>query len=261
MAYCVKHGIPVLRRISGGGTVYHDRGNINFSFFRPADEKEPINYLQNLQIVQQALQELGYPVEINDRHDLVLEGFKISGNAQHVRKKRALHHGTLLYDADIEVLRQAIKRSSGEVLHKAVNSVRSRSRNLRSYLDLGPVPAFVGKLEEVLAAICGKPAFASTPPSRALGELVENRYRQEAWNYGYGPAYILQRSLRIGGNTHQIQLEVARGGRINKCLISPASPHSEQFIQLLEGEYHFPHVIRERLDGSEWNSFDYVELF
>ncbi len=258
--FCVLHDVPIIRRISGGGTVYHDPGNVNFSFFRNVDPNDPIDYESNLRIIQKALQSLGYPVELNARHDLILEGMKISGNAQHIKKKRALHHGTLLYDADIEMLRRSIKRSSGSVEHRAVASVRSKSRNLREYLDLGETSDFVMKLEQALKDSMEQCSIVPMPSKQELDEMVNDRYRTEAWNYGYGPKYVLKSQLEIDGRLQEFELQVDRGGNIS-ALTGHQFRELETLKVALIDSNHFPEELKERIHQMGLTTVNALELF
>lgn len=246
--FCTQNNIPILRRISGGGTVYHDPGNINFSFYRKVDAQEPIDYVRNLRIIQRALRSIGYPVEINERHDLVLDGFKISGNAQHIKKGRALHHGTILYDTDIEMLRRSIKRSSGTVEHRAVKSVRSQSRNLREYSDFGDVGAFIRALVDSLHASQLPSSSNMAPSAETLQEIINERYFQDSWNFGYGPKYVLRNTVKTNGQDLKMEIEVDRGGTIVEARIDQsAASELKVVLSQLQGVKHYPAIIESFL--------------
>ena len=217
--YCIQEGISVVRRISGGGTVYHDPGNINFSFFRPVDAEKMIDYERNLVLIQQALTTLGYPVAMNARHDLFLNAHKVSGNAQHLRRGRALHHGTILYDADRVTLGKAIKRSLGNYQDKSVKSVRSPIANLRSHLDLGTTEEFLTALAGALRFQAMEIFEAPTPSREELEALIDLRYSQEEWNYGYSPTFTMERSTEL----FSAFVEVERGGELRKFEVQSTS--------------------------------------
>ena len=113
--FCKQHGIDTVRRLSGGGTVFHGPGNLNFCLIQNGKELEKlIDFKKNLAPVNKALHDLGLASEYSGRNDLLLHGFKISGNAEHIfsKKKRVIHHGTLLFNADLKSLNKAIKPKS-----------------------------------------------------------------------------------------------------------------------------------------------------
>ena len=230
--YCIEHGIPIIRRFSGGGTVFHDQGNVNFSFFRVIGSSHEIDYNQNLDIIQDALSTLGINTQRNERHDLFLNNAKVSGNAQHISKGRALHHGTLLYDGNLEILRHAIKRSSGSFADKAVKSVRSKVTNIRSHHDLGDAQAFWNQLVSALSAV-REPMEIDV----SLPDDLMHKYSSESWNFGYGPAYAFSNEM----NGVTLDMEVERGGKIVFGRVNNTS--FEPLMEEIIGKQHSPLTI------------------
>ncbi|NQV52999.1 MAG: lipoate--protein ligase [Flavobacteriales bacterium] len=244
--FCHEHRIPIVRRISGGGTVYHDPGNVNFSFFRWVQKEKMIDYDRSLNMIHKALQTLGYPVEMNERHDLFLEGKKISGNAQHLKKGRSLHHGTLLYDADLNLLRSSIKRTSGVFEDKAVRSVRSPISNLRAYKDLGDTPAFLQKLHAALIDLDFEEG--ALPLERELLDVaIDERYDSDDWNFGYSPHYVFRNEHK----TFTVALEVERGGIIQNAEIRHTGESMESIERQLLGQKHHYAVVEAVLSAAE----------
>lgn len=240
--FCMEHGIPVIRRISGGGTVYHDLGNVNFSFFRKLQSERIIDYDRNLSTIKDALHKIGYPVSMSARHDLYLGEFKISGNAQHMRKGKSLHHGTLLYDADRALLGAAIKRVNGVYIDKGVKSVRSKIANLRSFKDLGTTSDFIDSLIKTLD-IQGFNIISAPNPEEAIEQLIASKYTQENWNYGYSPGYHMTRETKH----YKVEAEILRGGEVKSLNISNQS--TDQAMKLEDWpQLFFPSEIMRWVD-------------
>ena len=115
-----KNNIPVVRRISGGGTVWHDEGNLNFSFVLTGEEGKLVNFREYAAPVLDFLVKLGIPAEFGKRNEIMVEGLKISGNAEHVFRKRVLHHGTLLFSSDLSQLKDALDTDPEEYQDKSI---------------------------------------------------------------------------------------------------------------------------------------------
>src|SRR5690606_20034539 len=129
-----KHGIHVVRRLSGGGAVYHDEGNLNFSFITNDDGQSFHNYKKFTEPVVRALRELGVDAELTGRNDIQVGGRKISGNAQYAAKGRMFSHGTLLFNSDLDRVSQALKVKADKIESKGIKSVRSRVANIAEFL-------------------------------------------------------------------------------------------------------------------------------
>ncbi len=135
LLFCKENNIRVVRRMSGGGAVYHDLGNLNYCFITNQNADKSALSSDFLEPVVKVLQDISIPVDIGIRKDLWLpDAFKISGTASHVSKSRELHHGTLLYDTNLDFLEKALTAEIIDQNKKAIASVKSKVRNLRSYL-------------------------------------------------------------------------------------------------------------------------------
>jgi lipoate-protein ligase A len=202
-----------------------------------------IDYGRSLSLIHEALKSLGYPVIMNKRHDLFLGDHKISGNAQHLRKGRSLHHGTILYDADLEMARKHIKRSHGTFVDKAVRSVRSPIMNLREYKDLGDTVSFLAHLQQALAQLgIGNAEFPSVDEER-LTHLEEERYLTESWNFGYSPSYTFSQEA----HGKAVKLSVARGGGITLAQLTNQGVLDSALSELLQRNRHFYSELHEAL--------------
>lgn len=186
--FCIEHDIRIIRRMSGGGAVYHDEGNLNYSFIHDSTGA-PLS-TRFLEPVVVVLHKLGIPVVIGKRKDLWLEGRKISGTASHISRGRELHHGTLLYDADLEVLQRALTSENGHLIKKATASVSSPVRNIRSYLleqqgRADDVTAFLEALTRKLLEYYGLKELTmfKREDMAEIEELQKKKYTQRDWNY------------------------------------------------------------------------------
>ncbi len=211
-------GIRVVRRISGGGAVYHDLGNLNFSFMtRDVNARFNRYDLFNKPVVE-VLRELGVPAEIGGRNDILADGRKISGNAQFATAGRMFSHGTLLLDSNLDDVTAALKPKPGKVESKGVKSIRSRVANIAEFLRQ---PIAVTELRDrILERIFGSrdrmliPSLAIDAGDWvAVHELVERRYGSWSWNFGENPPSNVQRVQRFTVGEIDVRLNV-QGGRI-----------------------------------------------
>lgn len=186
--FCIEHDIRIVRRLSGGGAVYHDTGNLNFSFIREKTG-EPLS-ARFLDPVVEALRTMEISVEIRKRKDLWLEGYKISGTASHLSKGRELHHGTLLYDTDLARLLKALNPEKRDFVKKATASVPSPVKNIRSYLEEkhqhSPEPElFFRQLARQMGVLLGSEHIAAFGEHEIekIEDLRRDKYAQRNWNY------------------------------------------------------------------------------
>ncbi|MBE6595477.1 MAG: lipoate--protein ligase [Ruminococcaceae bacterium] len=168
-------GIRVARRITGGGAVYHDMGNVNFTFISPAQGASGIDFAAYCAPIVTALRTLGATVELSGRNDLLLAGKKVSGNAQHASGGRVLHHGTLLYDSDLTVLSRALRPDEEKLRAKAVRSVSSRVTNLRPHLP--EVTNTEALIDALFAAMDGE--WMPLPQDAEIDALAARNASQE----------------------------------------------------------------------------------
>lgn len=208
-----ENNIALCRRISGGGTVFHDAGNVNFSFIKNVKSPAEISFKMFTAPVVEALAKLGITATTSGRNDLLIDSLKISGNAEHVYKNRVLHHGTLLFDSDLQNLGQAIKVVPGKYESKAVQSNRSPVANISQFLK---TPMTTGEFVQFLIGVQLK------NPENSIYQLTENdkqnieklsaeKFKTWEWNFGYSPRYTFRNKLEIEGKSLSIQLMVEKG--------------------------------------------------
>ena len=215
--------VQVVRRVSGGGAVYHDLGNLNFSFMTPEVHGRFNRYDLFTRPVIAALQKLGVPAELGGRNDILAGGRKISGNAQFATPTRMFSHGTLLLDSDLDAVTAALRPKPGKVESKGVKSIRSRVANIAEFLQ---APLDVGALQDlILDEIFGThdrariPTLALTDDDwAAVHALVESKYGAWRWNYGENPPSNVQRARRFPAGELDVRLDV-RDGRIESARI------------------------------------------
>ncbi|HEU4564456.1 MAG TPA: lipoate--protein ligase [Gemmatimonadaceae bacterium] len=209
-------GIHVVRRVSGGGAVYHDLGNLNFSFITPFVEGRFNRYDHFTRPVIEVLRDLGVPAELGGRNDILAEGRKISGNAQFATPGRMFSHGTLLLDSNLDDVTAALRPKPGKVESKGVKSIRSRVANISEFARerIG-----VDELRErIIERIFGTRDRAKLPMVEitdddwaAVRDLVERKYGAWAWNYGENPACNVQRARRFPAGEIDVRLDVQQG--------------------------------------------------
>ena len=214
-AVVADRGITVVRRISGGGAVYHDLGNLNFSFITPFVQGRFNRYEHFTRPVVQALQDLGVPAELGGRNDILAGGRKISGNAQFATPTRMFSHGTLLFDSNLDDVTDALMPKPGKVESKGVKSIRSRVANISEFVR---EPITVHELRDrILEQIFGTRDRAAIPSVglteedwARVGELRATRYGTRAWNYGENPKCNVQRTKRFPAGEIDARIDVQR---------------------------------------------------
>lgn len=243
LPYLEEQNIPVFRRMSGGGTVYHDEGNLNFCFIKNGDNSDLVNFKKATEPIVSALQRRGLPARNGERNDLLLNYKKISGNACHVFKRRVMHHGTLLYQSDLNRLTGSLKSDPTRFEDKAVKSVRSEVVNINQVLQSKETTTeFLQNLVEDLLrnnTDWEKATFSKVDLDK-IEELKKEKYDHSEWNYRYGPAYTFKKRLQSGRLVFGVKLRVEKG-RITQLEIK-GNYKPEEDLKVLEmrllGCYH-----------------------
>ena len=212
--YVDENGIIVVRRLSGGGAVYHDLNNLNFSFLTKDDGDAFMNYRRFTKPVVDALKKLGVDAELSGRNDILAEGKKVSGNAQFVTKGRMFSHGTLLFKTDIDAVVGSLKVKQDKIESKGIKSVRSRVGNISDFLK-EPMTVEAFRLEILKSIFDGEENiqyYELTEEDWAnIHQLSEERYQQWEWNYGRSPKFNIQKTKRFPQGGVDLRFEVVQG--------------------------------------------------
>ncbi len=254
-AYVKQKNITVARRLTGGGAVFHDLGNLNFSFIQnnPTNDRE-INFIKYLQPIVDALTALGIPASFSGRNDLLINGRKISGNAMAFYENRVLEHGTLLFSSVQNDIVQALNVDPSKFADKAVKSVRSRVTNISTHL---PSPMTVLEFKDYLMNFVLQQHHADhvealTPEEeQAIERLVREKFSTWEWNYGASPKYAIQRQLRTMGGILQVMMDV-QNGRIEALRFYGdffSNKEPEELARRLIGVPHNDQALRSALQN------------
>ena len=218
--YVDEHGIHVVRRLSGGGAVYHDHGNLNFSFIMPDDGNSFRDFAKVTQPIIQALHDLGVEgAELKGRNDLVINDMKFSGNAMYATNGRMFAHGTLMFDSDIDEVVNTLKVRKDKIESKGIKSVRSRVTNIKPFLSEDKQEMTTEEFrQEILLKIFGVDSIDQVKTYEltdqdwaAINKISEQYYRNWDWNYGKSPAFNLERRHRFPIGSIEMKMNVADG--------------------------------------------------
>jgi lipoate-protein ligase A len=219
--YVKEQNIAVVRRISGGGAVYHDLGNINFSFTQQGKNASLSDFEKFTRPIVQVLQSLGADARFEGKNDLMIDGKKIAGNAAHIHKNKILHHGCLLFASKIRDVSEALRINPVKYTDRAIKSVPKRVTNISDHLK-SPVSLeeFTQKLmAHVLATYPNARPYAFTEEDKKkIEKLRDEKYATHEWNFGKSPEYNYKKAVRTGGGLLEINLDV-KNGRIERAKI------------------------------------------
>ena len=211
MRALLDRGIPVVRRMSGGGTVYHDLGNLNYTLI--SDQTGPLDYDRCLEPVIRALNALGVPAQKNRTCDIAVDGKKISGSAQKIAGGRVLHHGTLLFDSDLSLLDEITTgRKNDAFCSKGTESAICAVTNLRPYLkDDCEIVTFAKRLAEQLLPPGSEQIRLTEPQLAEVRRLADETYHAWDWTWGKTPAFTYEKSAEFTGKPIFVRYEARRG--------------------------------------------------
>jgi len=212
--YVRQNSICVARRLSGGGTVFHDEGNLNFTFIKNVDRVDQINYSLFTGIMIGILKKLELNVSANQHNALFLENKKISGSADHVHKLRVMHHGTLLFDSRLDRLKAALKTDLSKFEGKAIQSNRSEVTNIADHLSAKmEIEEFEKFIFDQICRIYPDCQVAELTPEdlNTIEKLKSEKYVQWNWTYGYSPKYKYHNRINAADKELSFTLPVEKG--------------------------------------------------
>ncbi|HEX5563344.1 MAG TPA: lipoate--protein ligase [Sporosarcina sp.] len=212
--YVDANGIHVVRRLSGGGAVYHDLGNLNYSFITKDDGESFRNFKKFTEPVIKALADMGVKAELLGRNDILVEGRKVSGNAQFATQGRMFTHGTLMFDTEIERVVSALKVRKDKIESKGIKSIRSRVANISEFLE-EPMTIEQFRLEILKSIFEGEENVQywelTDEDWDNIRALSAERYGNWDWNYGKSPKFNMQHSHRFPVGGIDVRLQVEKG--------------------------------------------------
>src|SRR5690554_2817588 len=268
LPYLEEQNIPVFRRMSGGGTVYHDEGNLNFCFIKNGDNSDLVNFKKATEPIVSALQRRGLPARNGERNDLLLNFKKISGNACHVFKRRVMHHGTLLYNSGLQRLNASLRNDPSKFKDRAVKSIRSEVMNISELY--GKEITSKEFMQNLANAIISNNRFIinselTHDEQDGILKLQKDKYSTNEWNYNYGPNYEFRKRTVVENWVYAIHMKVERG-RINSLSIKSNNPDKNlinNMINSINGSFHQKETIADvitRFNNNE-KTKELVEIF
>lgn len=261
LEYLNEKAIKVVRRMSGGGAVYHDLGNLNFSFHTKWNENEFMDFTKFTQPVLNVLQQFYIPAKLEGRNDLLVDGKKFSGNAKLAKNGKMIQHGTILFDSNMNVLSEALKINPLKYKDRAVKSNRSRVINLKEYVSDSIT---INHLKQALISqmiIDDQQAEVyelTEGDIKGIEKLIVDKYGTWEWNFGFSPKYNFSNAIKIPAGYIELHLDVLQGGTIEGIKIFGdffASKPIENFELMLIGMNHNENEIRLFLNTVDLSSY------
>ena len=245
--YLKANGIALVRRVTGGGAVYHDLGNLNYTIVGRSEDLER-DYPEYASLMMKALQALGVPAILSGRNDILVGERKVSGFAKRVCKNRLMVHGTLMYDVDLEILTKVLNPSVTKLQSKGIASVRSRVANLCEYLpEITDIHMFSKQLGEILSCNNTDTEYQLSEKDLAnIQRLRDDKFAKWEWNYGRSPKATLVHSARLACGTVEVHLTL-KENRISSCRFGGdflGNLPTSEVETLLQGVAYEPDAIR-----------------
>ena len=217
LAYLKEHDIALVRRVTGGGTVYHDLGNLNYTIVGQTENLD-YDYPKYTHCILKALQTLGIHATLSGRNDILVDNKKVSGLAKRVCKNRLMVHGTLMFNVNLEVLTEVLCPPLTKLQSKGIASVRSRVANLKEFFpQTMDISSFKQHLEDILSNHYTDPEVVLEEKDLAqIKQLAQQKFAQWEWIYGHSPKATLTHSARMACGTVAIHLSIEKN-RIASC--------------------------------------------
>jgi lipoate---protein ligase len=223
--FVTENQIPVIRRISGGGTVFHDCGNLNFTFIKNSEEGKQVDFRMYTSPVIEFLVSMGINARFEGKNDIKVDGLKISGNAEHVHRNRVLHHGTLLFSSSMDLLKNSIRTDKSSYVTRGVDSNPASVMNLCERLKkLKDIREFSDEMIRHFSATIPNLGlyYLSPEETEEAISLAETKYKSWEWNFAYGPEYLFKNAFLFEDELHCCILSI-KNGIIVKCTIDGSS--------------------------------------
>lgn len=258
--YVKANNIDVIRRLSGGGAVFHDPGNLNFSFIMNKENNSTEGFKKYTRPILDVLKSLGIDARFEGRNDLTIKGKKFSGNAKCIYNGKILQHGTLLFSSKLPDLSQALKVNPLKFQDKAVKSVRSRVTNISEHLTQPlSLEAFENRIFEHIQSLYpdSKTYQLTDNDISAINKLVDEKYGTWDWNFGTSPQYNFQKGIKTKGGFIEINLDVQKGIIQHTKIFGDffGSRDISELENLLNGTPHEPQQLKEKLKSIQLENY------
>ncbi len=261
---CIKeNNIPLIRRISGGGTVYHDEGNLNYTYISNTADGKQIDFSKYTMTVISFLQNQGIDAYAGEKNEIRTGGLKISGNAEHVFKNRVLHHGTLLFSANLELMSRCLERGDAIITSRAVQSNPADVCNLKESIPgIKGIKEFKERLLDYISINNNEyeSYIFNNADIENITKIKQEKFTSWEWNFAWGPDYTFSKKFNIEEDHSELIMKVSKG-IINECkFVGPA--HWKKVETILPGIRHnYDDIARVMRDNSLTSDIDLIYNF
>ncbi len=253
--FVFKSGIPVIRRISGGGTVFHSSGNINYSVITThKNQNNLIDFKKFTKTIIEFLLKFGVKADFEGKNNLCINGKKFSGNSAHIFKNRIIHHGTILFDVDLELLENTINPTGAELSDKSIGSIRKTVTNIKPFLnEFDDTGTFLNEFENHLIKyhnVEKKRGFTEREKAE-ITKLANEKYRSFKWIWDYSPDYHFKKQKETDYGIFSVNMDVSKG-IISDIRLFFEGKRLENIEKRLKGKRHEPNAIFNELNNNRF---------